>query len=84
MVLPELFYPTGMDPPKMFTHIPDCADHKVAQPVPWADKLVNATQIGHTWKDLYPMRGKMAAAVSNGLIPGVRPHSWDEQLLCRP
>lgn len=77
MILPELFFPGGMDPPKMFAHIPDCADPNSALPVPWADKLVNATQIGHTWEGLYPMRGRMAAAISHGLIPGVRLQAAD-------
>ena len=72
MILPELFYPTGMSPPKAFVHIPDCADSAIAPPLPWAEKTANVTQIGKSWVQLYPMRPKMAAAIAQGLIPGVR------------
>ena len=72
MVLPELFYPAGMTPPKAFVHIPDCADSHIALPVPWGEKTANATQIGSLWSNLYPLRPKMAAAIAQGLIPGVR------------
>lgn len=65
----ELFYPM-QGQPKLFTHIPDCAVPALAQPVPWVQKIANATLIGHTWDKLYPLRPKILEAVTEGLILG--------------
>ena len=65
----ELFYPM-LGQPKMFTHIPDCAEPSMAFPIPWDEKTTNATLIGHTWWRLYPLRPKIQAAVSGSLIAG--------------
>lgn len=65
----ELFYPMpGL--PKLFVHIPDCANPAMAMPLPWSERATNATLVGHTWEKLYPLRPKIQAAVSQGLIHG--------------
>ena len=60
----------------MMVHTPDCASLFKVRPLPWQDKIYNATLVGNTWEQLYPLRATMAAAIEAGRIPGAElmPH----------
>ena len=51
-------------------HTPDCASKHKVQPIPWHEKLFNATLVGHAWEVLYPLRHTMDEAIGHGLIHG--------------
>ena len=55
---------------KLMVHTPDCASLHKAKPIPWAEKRFNATLVGSTSPDLYPLRATMEQALQAGLIPG--------------
>ena len=60
----------------MWVHTPDCANEAKVTPVDWAAKTHNATLVGSTWDQLYPLRSTMENALKADLIPGGRkqPH----------
>ena len=55
---------------KLMVHTPDCASLHKVKPIPWTDKQFNATLIGNSWQQLYPLRHTMDDAIRSGLIHG--------------
>ena len=60
----------------MWVHTPDCANEAKVTPVDWRAKAYNATLVGSTWDQLYPLRSTIENALKADLIPGgrVQPH----------
>ena len=68
----------------MWVHTPDCANEAKVTPVDWHKKVHNATLVGSTWQELYPLRSTLENATNANLIHGARiqPHPGTWPVVC--